>query len=163
MEERLNIMTVAPGAMRVLYDVARYLYSSSIEPTLRDLVAMRASQMNGCAFCIAMHWREAKEDGIDDDRLHGLLAWREAPWYSERERAALAWAEAITDVANTHAPDAVYEQVRGQFNDHELADLTFMISATNLWNRLNIGFRTSPERAPEVVEAQRKAHAHAAV
>lgn len=152
MTERIAYATVAPGALLPLYEATRYLRSSTtLEALLIDLVFLRASQMNGCAFCIAMHWREARENGATDDRLHGLIAWREAPWYSDRERAALAWTEALTEVARTHAPDEVYNDVRSNFSERELVDLTLAISTINAWNRFAIAFRTPPETAADVI------------
>jgi alkylhydroperoxidase family enzyme len=118
--------------------------------------------MNGCAFCIAMHWREAKEAGMDDDRLHGLVAWREAPWYSDRERAALAWTEAVTDVMHSQLPDDLYVEARTAFSERELVDLTLAINTINSWNRFAIAFRTPPESAAGVLEALRARTPHAA-
>ena len=153
MTQRLAYNTVAPGAVRPLMEATRYLRSSTtLEGTVLHLVNLRASQMNGCAFCIAMHWREAKEDGLTDDQIHGVAAWREAPWYSERERAALAWTEAVTDVARTHAPDEAYNEVRSSFSEKEVVDLTLAISTINAWNRFAIAFRTPPETAAGVLE-----------
>lgn len=152
MSERIAPAAVAPEALRSLYMAGNYLRTSTtLESPLRNLVYLRASQMNACAFCIAMHWREAKEDGISDDRLHGLLAWREAPWYTDRERAALAWTEALTDIAHSHAPDDVYEQAHQVFSDRELVDPTLAITTINAWNRFMAGFRVNPETAEAVV------------
>jgi AhpD family alkylhydroperoxidase len=157
----MNYASASPEAMRPLYEAGRYLRSkTTLESSLLHLVNLRASQMNGCAFCIAMHWREAKEDGLGDDQLHGLLAWREAPWYSDRERAALAWTESLTDIAHSHAPDDVYEQARGAFSERELVDLTLAISTINSWNRFAIGFRTPPETAAAVIESQKTRALH---
>jgi AhpD family alkylhydroperoxidase len=158
MTQRLDYAAAAPGALRPLYEATRYLHSSTtLEPALLDLVFLRASQMNGCAFCIAMHWREAKETGASDDRLHGLPAWREAPWYSERERAALAWTEALTDIAHGHAPEIVYTEARSAFSERELVDLTLAITTINSWNRLAIAFRTPPEKAESVIASLKAA------
>ena len=154
MTQRLKYASASPEALRPLYEAARYLHSkTTLEPALLHLVDLRASQMNGCAFCIAMHWREAKEAGLSDDQLHGLPAWREASWYSDRERAAIGWTEALTDVAHTHAPDYVYEEARKHFSERELVDLTLAISTINSWNRFAIGFRTPPESAAGVLES----------
>lgn len=156
MTQRIAYTSVAPEAVRFFRQAGHYLRTATtIEPTVLHLVFLRASQMNGCAFCIAMHWREAKEDGIEDDRLHGLSAWREAPWYSDRERAALAWTEAVTDVMHSHIPDDVYVQARTAFSERELVDLTLAVNTINGWNRFAIAFRTPPELAAGVVEAQR--------
>jgi AhpD family alkylhydroperoxidase len=121
-----------------------YLAKTDLEPALLDLVKLRASQINGCAYCIDMHWKDARARGESEQRLYGLGAWRESPFYSERERAALAWTEAVTLISHDHAPDAVYEQARAQFSEKELVDLTTAIVAINGWNRLAISFRTVP-------------------
>ena len=157
MAERIAPAFVAPEALRPLYVAGNHLRTSQIEPALRNLVFLRASQMNACAFCIAMHWREAKEAGLSDDHLHGLPAWRETPWYSERERAALAWTEALTDIAHSHVPDDVYEQAHSVFSDRELVDLTLAVTLINSWNRFQIAFRANPETAPDVIAAAKKA------
>lgn len=155
--ERIVPAKAAPEALRPLLAAGAYLRSAgSLEPALLHLVDLRASQMNGCAFCIAMHWREAKEAGLSDDHLHGLPAWRETPWYTDRERAALAWTEALTDIAHSHAPDDVYHQARQAFTDRELVDLTLAITTINSWNRIQIAFRVNPENAPEVIAALKK-------
>lgn len=154
MTQRLNYASVAPEALRANYEAGRYLRTkTTLEPALLHLVDLRASQINGCAFCIAMHWREGKEEGLSDDQLHGVAAWREASWYSERERAALAWTEAVTNVAQTHVPDDVYELVRKHFTDRELVDLTLAINTINSWNRFNVAFQTPPENAATVIES----------
>ena len=122
--------------------------ASSLEPTIVRLVEIRASQINGCAYCIHMHTEDARKHGETEQRLYLLNAWRESPLYSDRERAALAWTEALTLIAETHAPDADYEAVRGQFSDAELVNLTTLIGAINAWNRIAIGFRAvHPVRA----------------
>lgn len=157
MTERIVPTAAVPEALRALYVAGNYLRTSPIEPALRNLVYLRASQMNACAFCIAMHWREAKEAGLSDDHLHGLPAWRETPWYSERERAALAWTEAVTDIAHSHVPDDVYEQASSVFTERELVDLTLAITTINAWNRFQIAFRANPETAPDVIAAAKKA------
>jgi AhpD family alkylhydroperoxidase len=161
MSQRIHYASASPEALRPLYEAGRYLRTSTtLESSLIHLVYLRASQMNRCAFCIAMHWREAKEDGLSDDQMHGLLAWREAPWYSARERAALAWTEAITDIAATHAPDYVYLEASAAFTERELVDLTLAITTINSWNRFAIAFRTPPEKAPEVIASQKSASQH---
>jgi AhpD family alkylhydroperoxidase len=106
------------------------------------MIKLRASQINGCAYCIDMHWKDARAVGESEQRLYGLDAWREAPYYTDRERAALEWTEALTDVTDGHAPDAVYDAVRGHFSDKELVDLTWAIAAINAWNRVAIAFRS---------------------
>lgn len=146
MSLRLAYYDVAPDSLTALLGVRAYIESSSVEPTLRYLVELRASQINGCAFCCDMHSRELREAGETDQRLDCLPAWREAPCYTDRERAALAWTESVTLVAETHVPDAVYEDARRHFNEKELADLTVVIGMINLWNRMAISFRQPPPR-----------------
>ena len=113
-------------------------------PGLLHLIKLRASQINGCAFCLDMHWKDLRAIGEEDQRLYSLDAWRECPWYTERERAALAWTEALTLVTQGHVPDAVYEEVRKQFSEKELTDLSFAITTINVWNRICIAARTTP-------------------
>jgi AhpD family alkylhydroperoxidase len=156
MTPRIDYAAVAPQALASLYASAGYLrHQTSLEPALLNLVFLRASQMNGCAFCVAMHVQEAKEDGERDERLHGLVAWREAGWYSERERAALAWTEAVTDIARGHVGDEVYAAARAVFDERELVDLNLAVATINSWNRFSIAFRTPPELAPTVIDALR--------
>lgn len=121
-----------------------YVKSSGLEPALLELVKLRASQINSCAYCIDMHTKDARAHGETEQRLYALSAWREAPFYTERERAALAWTEAVTKVFDEHVPDDVYELARKQFTEKELVDLTLAIIAINGWNRLAISFRTVP-------------------
>jgi AhpD family alkylhydroperoxidase len=122
----------------------RYVQHSTLEPSLIELVKLRASQINGCAYCIDMHTKDARAAGESEQRLYALSAWQETPFYSARERAALAWTEAVTLVAGEHVPDDVYEQARGQFDEKELVDLTLAVIAINGWNRLAISFRSVP-------------------
>ena len=136
---------VAPsGAVKAMAGLEQYVRSSRLEPKLLNLVRMRASQINGCAYCIDMHSKDARAEGESEQRLFELDAWRETPFYSERERAALAWTEAVTRVSETHVPDEVYEEVRKEFNVKELADLTVAVATINLWNRLAIAGRATP-------------------
>lgn len=144
MTERFQYMKVAPGAYRAMAGLEHYLHESGLEESLLHLVKLRASQINGCAYCLDMHWKDLKATGETDQRLYELNAWQEAPFYSEREQAALAWTEAVTRVADTHVPDAVYEEVRGVFREKELADLTLAVAAINASNRLAISARTTP-------------------
>jgi AhpD family alkylhydroperoxidase len=141
MEARFDYAKAAPGVARALSGVEQYLHSCGLEESLLNLVRLRASQINGCAFCIDMHWKDLRASGESEQRLYGLDAWRESPYYSERERAALAWTEAVTLVASTRVPDSVYEEVHPYFNFKELSDLTLAIAAINAWNRLNIATR----------------------
>jgi AhpD family alkylhydroperoxidase len=115
--------------------------ASGLEPALLELVRMRASQMNGCAYCIDMHTKDARAQGETEQRLYGLSAWRETPFYSARERAALEWTEAVTLVGETHVPDEIYERVRQHFDESELVALTFAVVVINSWNRLTVSFR----------------------
>ena len=143
--ERVSVPKLAPDGYKALAAVEGYLRHCGIELRLIHLVKMRASQINGCAYCLAMHSRDARREGETEQRLYLLDAWREAPLYSPRERAALAWTEALTHIAETHAPEDVYEALRAHFSDKEIADLTIAIGMINLWNRVSIGSRTPPE------------------
>jgi AhpD family alkylhydroperoxidase len=122
----------------------QYLNTCGLEKKLLDLIRLRVSQINGCAYCLDMHWKDLRVEGETEQRLYSLDAWRETPYYTERERAALAWAEAVTKVSESHVPDEVYEQARQQFDQQQLADLTLAVVAINGWNRLSIAFRTVP-------------------
>ena len=149
MQPRLNYLQIAPETMKLAVALESHLAKSGLEQSLYHLVKTRASQINGCAFCIHMHTRDARAHGETEERLYLLDAWRESPLYSERERAALAWTESLTLISQTHAPDADYELVRAQFKDDELVKLTALIGMINLWNRVAIGFRSvHPGKAP---------------
>jgi AhpD family alkylhydroperoxidase len=141
---RLDPYKAAPEGVAALIKVEDYIRKCGLEPRLVALVKTRVSQMNGCAYCLHMHTEEARATGEQEARLLYLLdAWRESALYSERERAALDWAESLTSIAQTHAPDDVYEQAKSQFSDKELADLSIVIAMINSWNRLAIGMRAS--------------------
>ena len=144
MEPRIDYMKIGQGAINVLLGVEKYLHGCGLETGLLDLIKLRASQINGCAYCIDMHWKDLRAAGEKEQRLYGLDAWEESPYYSDRERAALAWTEAVTNIQEGHVPDSVYEHVRKSFTEKELADLTVAITAINSWNRLNIAARTVP-------------------
>ena len=144
MEARLQYGKVAPGVYKAMHGLEAYTDECGLERTLLDLVKLRASQINGCAFCLDMHWKDLRAAGESEQRLYSLDAWRETPFYTDRERAALEWTEAVTLVAGEHVPDAVYEHAREQFSEKELVDLTLAIVAINGWNRLSIAFRTVP-------------------
>lgn len=144
MQARINYLTVAPEAYKGLLGVEEYLRRSGLEEPLLHLIKLRASQINGCAYCLDMHWKDLRAIGENEQRLYGLDAWEEAPYYTDRERAALAWTEAVTRISEGHAPDEVYEKVRDQFSEKEIADLTLAIAAINAWNRLAIAGRTVP-------------------
>ncbi|WP_166298829.1 carboxymuconolactone decarboxylase family protein [Bradyrhizobium sp. 2S1] len=141
MKPRMNFYQAAPETIKALVAVETQITASGLEQSLIELVKTRASQINGCAYCINMHTEDARKHGETEQRLYLLNAWRESPLYSERERAALAWTEGLTLVSETHAPDADYEAVRAQFSDSELVNLTTLIGAINAWNRIAIGFR----------------------
>ncbi len=144
MEPRINTRKIAPQAIQAMLGIEKYLDEAGLEPSLRLLIQLRASQINGCAYCLDMHWKDAKALGESDQRLYMLDAWRESDFYTERERAALAWTEAVTNISSSHAPDEVFEEVRKQFSEKEIADLTLAVAAINSWNRLNIALRTVP-------------------
>ena len=144
MEARLQYAKVSPGIYKAMLGLENHTNESGLERTLLDLVKLRASQINGCAFCLDMHWKDLRAAGESEQRLYSLDAWEETPFYTERERAALAWTEAVTLIANDRVPDEVYEEVRQHFSEKELADLTLAIIAINGWNRLAIAFRTVP-------------------
>ncbi len=144
MEPRINYVKAAPGLLQAMLGVSNYLRNCGLEESLLNLVDLRASQINGCAYCLDMHWKDLRALGEDEQRLYGLDAWQESPYYSDRERAALAWTEAVTSVKDGHVPDEIYEQVRSLFTEKELADLTLAIAQINSWNRLNIAMRTVP-------------------
>jgi AhpD family alkylhydroperoxidase len=137
----MNAAAVAPDGYAALLNVEKYLGKCGLDRGLVVLVQMRASQINGCAYCLHMHSEEARKLGESDMRLYLLDAWHESELYSERERAALAWTEALTNIVETHAPDAVYAEARRQFSEKELADLSIVIAMINAWNRLSIGTR----------------------
>jgi AhpD family alkylhydroperoxidase len=136
--------------------IETYLHDSTIEENLLHLIKMRVSQINGCAYCLAMHAKDLRDAGEREDRIYVLPAWRETDWFSERERAALAWAEALTTLPNREVPDDVFELASAEFTEPELADLTLAVIAINGWNRLNIAFHTEPTPFP-VVETGRRA------
>jgi AhpD family alkylhydroperoxidase len=144
MKPRMNFYQAAPDTMKAMMALETQIQSSGLEQSLMELVKTRASQINGCAFCIDMHTKDARKRGETEQRLYLLNAWREAPCYTDRERAALAWTEAVTLIAETHAPDDVYNEVRAHFSEGETVNLTMLIGAINTWNRLSISFRAVP-------------------
>src|ERR1700745_3001581 len=141
MKPRMNSYQAAPDTMKALMALETQIASSGLEQSLMELVKTRASQINGCAFCINMHTEDARKRGETEQRIYLLNAWHESPLYSDRERAALAWPESVTLIAETHAPDDVYEQVRAQFSEEETVNLTMLIATINAWNRMAISFR----------------------
>jgi len=141
MTPRLNPFAASPASMKLWFDFSQSSAFDGLEDSLRELVKIRASQINGCANCLAMHARQAREKGETEERIYLLDAWREAPLYSGRERAALAWTEAVTLIAENRVPDDVYDQLRAEFTPEEQVQLTMLIVTINGWNRLAIGFR----------------------
>ncbi len=144
MKERIDYFKTAPDGAGILAKLEGYIRESGLDRDLIELVKLRASQINGCAFCIDMHTKDARSHGESEQRLYGVTAWREAPFYTGRERAALAWAEAVTLIGRDHVPDAVYDEARRFFSEKELVDLTLAVIAINSWNRLAISFRSTP-------------------
>jgi AhpD family alkylhydroperoxidase len=142
MKTRIDFTRVSPQSLKPLFALGALIEASGLEHSLLELVKMRASQLNGCAYCIDMHSKDARAQGETEQRLYLLDAWRETALYSDRERAALAWTEAVTLVADGHVPDAVYDEVSNHFTEDELVMLTLEVIAINGWNRLNIAFRT---------------------
>lgn len=144
MQSRLEYTKIAPAGMTAMLGLENYIRHSGLEPALLELVKLRASQINGCAYCVDMHTKDARARGESEQRLYAVVVWRETPFFTERERAALAWTEAVTQVSYEHVPDEVYQLTRQHFSEKELVDLTLAIIAINGWNRLAIGFRTVP-------------------
>jgi AhpD family alkylhydroperoxidase len=142
MKARIDYRTADSKALQMLLGIERHIAESTLEHKLLHLIKMRASQINGCAFCLDMHSKDARAAGETEQRLYSLDAWEEAPYYSDRERAALAWTEAVTLLGDGHVPDSVYETVRAQFSQNEIAILTLAVAMINAWNRLNVAFRT---------------------
>lgn len=142
--QRLDANKFAPDAYKALPAMQSYIDACGLERSLLELVKIRASQINGCAFCLVAHTRDARKLGETDDRMHLLNAWDEVPAFSERERAALAWTEAVTRITDGHVPDQVYDMARRQFSEKELVDLNYAVIAINAWNRLAIAFRKQP-------------------
>src|ERR1700757_2437033 len=144
MNPRMNFYRAAPDPIKPLMALESQVQSSGLEQSLIELVKTRASQISGCAYCIDMHTKDARKHGETEQRLYLLNAWREAPVYTDRERAALAWTEAVTLISETHAPDDVYSEVRAHFSEAETVNLTMLIATINSWNRLAIAFRSVP-------------------
>jgi len=144
MNLRIHYAKHAPGVYDAMDALDNYLNASPVDQKLLHLIRLRASQVNGCAYCIDMHWKDLKALGDSDQRLYGLDAWRESPYYTEKERAALAWTEAVTFIAQGQAPDPVFEELKKQFNEREVADITLAVATINAWNRLSIAGRLAP-------------------
>lgn len=141
MQPRLDYGKISPEAIKAMYALETYVRHCSLEPLLKELVKVRASQLNGCAYCIDMHTKDARAMGETEQRLYAVSAWREAPFFSDRERSALEWTEAVTLVGKTGVPDSSYEIVRQQFSEEEIVQLTMAIVTINSWNRLSVSFR----------------------
>ena len=144
MEQRLDFYKANPHAIKAMLALEERIGKSDLEKSLTELVRLRASQINGCAFCVDMHTADARKGGETDRRLATVVVWRETPFFTDRERAALAWTEALTLVSQDHVPDSVWEAVKPHFSDEEIVDLTLLISAINSWNRFAIAFRKTP-------------------
>src|SRR5579871_5575187 len=144
MQARMDFYKASPEGTKAMIALEERASKSSIEKPLAELVKLRASQINGCAFCVDMHTADARKGGETERRLYNVSVWRETPFFTERERAALAWTESLTLLSQTHAPDADYEMAAAQFSDKELVDLTLAINAINAWNRFGVGFRKMP-------------------
>jgi AhpD family alkylhydroperoxidase len=142
MSQRLRYATVVPDAYRAMRALEDYVRSTPLEPTILELVRLRASFLNGCAFCVDMHTKDARAAGETEQRLYAVPVWREGPFFTPRERAALAWTEAVTQLGRDGVPDDVYQEARGQFSEAELVQLTLAVVAINGWNRLAIAFRS---------------------
>jgi len=142
MEPRLNFYKASPNAIKAMRGLEDQIARSSLEKPLLELVRLRASQINGCAFCVDMHTTDARKSGESERRLATVIVWHEVPFFSDRERAALEWTEALTRVEQTHVPDDVWERVKPHFTPEELVDLTLLVTAINSWNRFAIAFRS---------------------
>jgi len=151
MEQRLDFYKANPAAIKALLGVEERIGKSALEKSLTELVRLRASQINGCAFCVDMHTSDARKGGETEQRLYLLNVWREAPLYTDRERAALAWTDAVTLISETHAPDDAYEELRKHFSEAEAVNLTILIGTINAWNRLAISFRAVPPAKAKAV------------
>jgi AhpD family alkylhydroperoxidase len=164
MKPRLESQEVAPEAVTALAGVEKYVRQCGLEHSLLELVKLRASQLNGCAYCVDMHTKDARAAGETEQRLYAVAVWEETPFFTDRERGALAWTEAVTFISQNHVPEDVYQLARKQFSEKELVDLTMAIIAINGWNRLAISFRTVPgtyqPAATQLAASGRSASAH---
>jgi AhpD family alkylhydroperoxidase len=152
-QPRLDVTKMSPDLLKAMASLEKYVEAGGLEQKLLDLVKIRASQINGCAYCIVMHTNDARKHGESDEWMHLLNAWEEAPIYSERERAALAWTEAVTKISERHVPDEIYDEARQHFSEKELVDLTAAVIAINGWNRAAISFRATPPLRSEKLAA----------
>lgn len=145
MNKRVNYKEVAPEAVKAMSALGKYLASCGLEKSLQELVRLHASQINGCVLCVDMHTTALQKLGVDERKIHSTVVWYESPFFNERERAALAWTEAVTLVSEEHVPDDRYQEVRQHFSEKELVDLTFVIANINVWNRVAISCRELPD------------------
>ena len=144
MQSRIDYYKLSPGGYKAMLGLEQYLNNSGLEKKLLHMIKLRVSQINGCAYCLDMHWKDLQAEGESQQRMYSLDAWRETPYYTDRERAALAWAEAVTNITDGHVSDKVYEAARQHFSEQELSDLTLAVVTINAWNRLSIAFRVVP-------------------
>ena len=144
MQKRADAFKLGQEGYKGMLALENYLHHSSVPQPLVHLIKLRCSQINGCAYCIDMHWKDLRAIGEPEHRLYALDAWRESPFYTDQERAALAWAEEVTHISETHAEDAAYDALKAHFSDQQIVDLTFVVSTINAWNRLAISFRAEP-------------------
>jgi len=156
MQTRIDYLRVAPEGYKHLAGLEEYLHHSALGEDLLLLIKLRVSQINGCAYCIDMHWKDLRALGESEQRLYGLDAWEESPYYTDRERAAFAWAEAVTNLHDGHVSDQVYEATRKHFNEKDVADLTIAATTINAWNRLAISGRIEPGKYQSRIKAERK-------
>jgi AhpD family alkylhydroperoxidase len=153
MKSRIEYAQVVPGAVEAMGALEKYVHTCGIDPKLLELIKIRASQINGCAHCLDMHTKDARAQGETEQRIYALNAWRETPFFTERERAALAWTESVTQVSTSHVPNEVYDIVRQSFDEKEIVNITTAIVAINGWNRFAVSFRTVPGAyQPEKIE-----------
>jgi AhpD family alkylhydroperoxidase len=154
MKSRLDFAAASPEGLKAMLGLERFVQGCGLERSLIELVKTRASQINGCAFCLHMHTADARAAGETEERLYLLSAWRESPLYTSRERAALAWTEALTLISETAAPDEDYDRLAAEFTEKERVDLSLLVGAINVWNRLAVGFRAiHPVKAPDLARA----------
>ena len=144
MQPRIDYPKLSGAAYKAMLGLEAYLAQSTLPVALKHMLKLRASQINGCAYCIDMHWKDARASGESEQRLYGLDAWEESPYYTDRERAALEYIESVTRVADTHVPDDVFDRVRSHFSEQEVVDLTWLAAAINAWNRVAIALRSEP-------------------
>jgi len=144
MQQRIDYMKSGRGVYEAMLGIERYLNQSGLDPKLRHLIEVRVSQINGCAYCIDKHWKDARALGETEQRLYGLDAWKESPYYTDRERAVLGWAEAVTNIRDGHARNEVFDELKRYFSEKEIADLTLAVGQINIWNRLAIAARATP-------------------